>query len=220
MIPQASRPCHNMRLLAAPLSMHNTCRGPHPAARPPSHHPPPRCTGPTCAWYMLSSEASDFICFVLSRRLACRGWAGAGRGVRGGRGFGGLGQGKGDLAGRDGRQMEGWYGVAVREGARQDWRAGRRGTGGRVARCPPNRRSLPHLSWAAAHQEHPPRHPLSTHPAAPTQPPTWYRLSCSAASGPGCLARIDLSSRYSRSLSCRGQGQRGRQGQGAGRQAA
>ncbi len=32
--------------------------------------------------------------------------------------------------------------------------------------------------------------------------PTWYRLSCSAASGPGWRTRMDLSSRYSRSFSC------------------
>lgn len=50
-----------------------------------------------------------------------------------------------------------------------------------------------------------------TMPLPPPQPPpshafqntlAWYRFSCSAASGPGCRARMDLSSKYSRSFSC------------------
>lgn len=40
-----------------------------PAAALPQQHP--HNSTPTCAWYMLSSEAIAFICFVFSLRFAC-----------------------------------------------------------------------------------------------------------------------------------------------------
>ena len=92
-------------LLRVPLQ----CRHGNSSIATPAPPPPQQEGQRACAWYMLSSEASPFICLLFSRRLACRRG-----GTRQGQGVGGSTAGNAQQEGQKDLQMPaagGWQQV-------------------------------------------------------------------------------------------------------------